>query len=46
MTGREFLNGVANGDVDELELLLRILEETGSLRCPSMPSGAWLEVSK
>ncbi len=33
MTGREFMNAVANGRTDVLALLLRILDETGSTYC-------------
>ena len=33
MTGREFMNAVANGREDVLALLLRILDETGSAYC-------------
>ncbi|MHC4502044.1 MAG: hypothetical protein ACYTFI_01980 [Planctomycetota bacterium] len=33
MTGREFMNAVANGRTDVLAVLLRVLEETGSEYC-------------
>ncbi len=33
MTGKEFMNAVANGKTDILALFLRILEETGSAYC-------------
>ncbi len=33
MTGREFMNAVANGREDVLALFLRILDETGSAYC-------------
>lgn len=33
MTGKAFLNAVANGETDLLQLLLRILEETGATYC-------------
>ena len=33
MTGREFMNAVANGRTDVLAALLRILDETGSAYC-------------
>ena len=33
MTGKEFLRAVSNGEVDVLQLLLAILEETGTAYC-------------
>jgi hypothetical protein len=33
MTGREFLNNVANGEVDFLELILGVLKDTGCEYC-------------
>ena len=33
MTGRDFLNAVANGEIDLLQLLLNILEETRATYC-------------
>ncbi len=31
MTGREFLNSIANGKVDMLELILMVLRDTGTV---------------
>ena len=31
MTGKEFINAIANGKTDIIELLLKLLEETGCL---------------
>lgn len=33
MTGKEFLNAVANGKTDIIQLLLKLLEDTGSAYC-------------
>ena len=33
MTGKEFLNSVANGQLDIVQILLDILAETGSRYC-------------
>ena len=33
MTGREFLNSIANGKVDMLELILVMLRDTGTNYC-------------
>jgi hypothetical protein len=33
MTGKEFLNAVASGKTDVIQLLLKLLEETGSAYC-------------
>ena len=33
MTGKEFMNAVANGKTDIVELFLKLLEDTGSAYC-------------
>jgi len=33
MTGKSFLNAVANGEADRLQLLLDLIEETGVSYC-------------
>lgn len=33
MTGKKFLNSIANGETDMVQLLLSILDETGAAYC-------------
>jgi hypothetical protein len=33
MTGKEFINAIANGKTDIIELLLKLLDETGAAYC-------------